>query len=55
MKAKFIIHGIDTGYPNGGMTLTMSAIAAIGGTVVTRLEGGKRGSKSFKKREEEYS
>lgn len=55
MKAKFILHGIDTGYPNGGMTLTKCSIDAIGGSVITRLEGGKRNSKSFKKREEEYA
>ena len=54
MKIKFLIHGIDTGYPNGGMTLTTSAIGAIGGTVITRLPGGKRGTARFNKRVAEY-
>ena len=41
MKIKFLIEGIDTNYPNGGMSLVKSAIAAIGGSVITRLPGAK--------------
>lgn len=50
MNVKYILHGIDTLYPNGGMTLTMQAMKAIGGTVVTRMDL-KRGSKAFERKQ----
>ena len=50
MNVKYILHGIDTLYPNGGMTLTMQAIKAIGGSVVTRMDI-KRGSKTFERKQ----
>lgn len=42
MKIKFLIEGIDTDYPNGGMSLVKSAIAAIGGSVITRAPDAKQ-------------
>ena len=41
MKAKFLIQGIDTGYPNGGMSLFKFAIASIGGSIITRMPDAK--------------